>query len=51
VERRPELISEEIVEIYRYLPDGTVEVEIVNASSDYRRRYVLGNPLRESVYP
>jgi molecular chaperone DnaK (HSP70) len=40
--RRPDLASEEIVEQYRYLPDGRVEVEIANCSRGYRRRYVVG---------
>jgi hypothetical protein len=48
-ERRPELASEEIIEMYRYLSDGTVEVEIRNATANYRKRYVLGNPLREGA--
>jgi hypothetical protein len=40
--RRPDLLSEEIVEQYRYMPDGRVEVEIENAARGYRRRYVVG---------
>lgn len=40
--RRPDLATEEIVEQYRYLPDGRVEVEIANRSRGYCRRYVVG---------
>jgi molecular chaperone DnaK (HSP70) len=46
-ERNPELASEEIVEAYHYLADGTVRVEIANATRGYKRSYVLGRPLGE----
>jgi molecular chaperone DnaK len=44
VERRPELLAEEIAETYTYAPDGTIEVCIENVSSGYSRRFALGAP-------
>jgi molecular chaperone DnaK len=44
VERRDHLQSEEIVETYRYFPDGTIRVQIENRTRGYRRDYVLGEP-------
>jgi molecular chaperone DnaK len=44
VERRPELLAEEIAETYTYAPDGTIEVCIENLSHGYARRFALGAP-------
>jgi len=44
VERRPELLAEEIVETYTYAPDGTIDVRIENLSRGYARRFALGSP-------
>ncbi|HWM84334.1 MAG TPA: Hsp70 family protein [Kofleriaceae bacterium] len=44
VERRPELLAEEITETYTYAPDGTIEVCIENLSHGYARRFALGAP-------
>jgi molecular chaperone DnaK (HSP70) len=42
-QRRPDLSADEIVEVYRYLPDGTVKVEIANSTRGYEHSYVIGN--------
>jgi molecular chaperone DnaK (HSP70) len=44
VERRPDLLSEEIAETYTYAADGTIEVCIENLSHGYARRFALGAP-------
>jgi molecular chaperone DnaK (HSP70) len=44
VERRPDLLQEEIAETYTYAPDGTIEVCIESLSRGYARRFALGAP-------
>jgi molecular chaperone DnaK (HSP70) len=44
VERRPDLLGEEITETYTYAPDGTIEICIENLSRGYARHFNLGAP-------
>jgi hypothetical protein len=44
LERRSDLGREEIAETYRYLAEGTVEVQIENRARGLSRSYTLGSP-------
>jgi molecular chaperone DnaK (HSP70) len=44
LERRSDLDREEITETYRYLAEGTVEVQIENRARGLSRSYTLGSP-------